>query len=467
MIPFEERFEEDILFGASAEWLIPDGDAYRYYRLGFEQERNYRCYGIFFNDEMVYSVSNDPVLLNYGVLAADGRWGYLRGKNDVLKIDLLTGEYTVWMQLGSDLIFWSVYSSDRDTLCLCTIDDQRNMRIYYRDIHSDAEKTLYEGILPMSSPKDLDKNGSYGSYLFTFTPPRSTQGAFSWRMTNPAFYAAVQKELADPDSPYQHSYQPNYYSSYWRDQENRFIHLSSCPGLCHDIQDGYKIPYFIKYIYSPATGTITEDYGYIDSCYYGSGYGHDHFNAENTWETPVVIVNEEPVVIPTFTRLTEAQAYEALNSPHSSTTNQIVLYSEQGYDLLYVQKDGKLVKLADIPCRSVWCTKYYVYAITADNTLVQISWDGTVCNTIYTAEDTIDHLVYNFGRLFFEDNHQVVCIDTVNGTRRVVLKCTGSIYLDSYGDLDEEISVDITQGLYYQQHFYNTFTGELEKTSYL
>ena len=28
-------------------------------------------------------------------------------------------------------------------------------------------------------------------------------------------------------------------------------------------------------------------------------------------------------------------------------------------------------------------------------------------------------------------------------------------------------SVDITQGLYYQQHFYNTVTGELEEVSYL
>ena len=61
----------------------------------------------------------------------------------------------------------------------------------------------------------------------------------------------------------------------------------------------------------------------------------------------------------------------------------------------------------------------------------------------------------------------MIRINIINGTRQVLLESNGNIYIRAYGDDFGEISVDITQGLYYQQHFFNPDTGELEETDYL
>ena len=212
IIPFEERFKKDIQFGSSTSWLIQDGEVYTRYFFGYNQMQKTRCYGVFLNDQMVYQVSEAPELAQCGYLAADGRWAYLYGEAGILKMDLLTGEYTVFLQFGSDIIFWRAGSCDKDTICIFTVDTQRNLRIYYRDLRSNAEKTLYEGILPESSPQDFvsfEKYSQFGNQGISFTPPQSTNGTFSWRMMNPAFYTVLQKELANPDSQFKHVYKEN------------------------------------------------------------------------------------------------------------------------------------------------------------------------------------------------------------------------------------------------------------------
>ena len=46
-----------------------------------------------------------PELAKCGLLAGDGQSAYLYGEAGILKMDLLTGEYTVFLQFGSDIIF--------------------------------------------------------------------------------------------------------------------------------------------------------------------------------------------------------------------------------------------------------------------------------------------------------------------------------------------------------------------------
>ena len=117
-------------------------------------------------------------------------------------------------------------------------------------VSADAEKNLYEGVLTQSSPYDLTSE-IRGLY---FSAPSTTLGTFSWQMMNPAFYEAVQTELANPNSQFKQIYQQDY-SKYWENPEEYQIHLATCPPLCNRIEDAYNIPYHIKYIYDPATGT--------------------------------------------------------------------------------------------------------------------------------------------------------------------------------------------------------------------
>ena len=462
IIPFEERFEEDVYFGTTTRWFIQE-EGNTYVRYALSTRKGIYPLAIWNYDSIIYEIPCDRELTGYTLLIGDGLNAYLVSTDELIRVDLRSGTSATLLTRDSNIIFWEVYTCGKDTVCIFEIDAEKNLRIFYRDLHSDAEKILYEGVLPESSPYDFI---SYDRGL-SFTPPSSTQGTFSWRMMNPAFYAVVQKELANPDSEFQHHYKENCYSMCWEDPENKPIHLSTYPSLCDAIENAYDIPYRIEYTYNPVTGELTEDYGIVDTCFYGSGYSHDHYDYENTREEPVTVLNSDPVDIPTITKLTAKQAEEALADESNYYYKNTVLYSEYGYGHPYWLQDGKFIKLADIECVGFISTQYYVYCFTAENTIVQISPDGSICNTIYTANAEMDDWFYYLGSIYVQDGNQVIRINIINGTRQVLLESNGNIYIRAYGDDFGEISVDITQGLYYQQHFFNPDNGELEETDYL
>lgn len=469
IIPFAERFKEDVYFGTTTtRWFVQEeGNTFIRYALS-TRDGAYPL-AVWNYDSIIYEISCDRALTDYDLLIGDGLWAFLASEKDLIRVDLRTGVSTTLLTRDSNIIFWKVYACGKDTVCIFEIDAEKNLRIFYRDLHSDAEKTLYEGILPKSSPHDYASNGKYaapGNRGISFTPPSSTQGTFSWRMMNPAFYAVVQNELANPDSQFKQIHQQDY-SKCWEDPENKPIHLSTYPGLCDAIENAYDIPYRIEYTYNPVTGKLTEDYGIVDTCFYGSGYSHDHYDYENTREEPVTVLNSDPVDIPTITKLTAEQAEEALADESNDYYKNTVLYSEYGYGHPYWLQDGKFIKLADIECVGFISTQYYVYCFTAENTIVQISPDGSICNTIYTANAEMDDWFYYLGSIYVQDGNQVIRINIINGTKKVLLESNGNIYIRAGGEDFGEISVNITQGLYYQQHFFNPDTGELEETDYL
>ena len=470
IVPFEDRFKEDVYFGTTTtRWFIQE-EGNTFIRYALSTRDSVYPLAVWNYDSIIYEISCDRELTGYTLLIGDGLNAYLVSTDELIRVDLRTGASTTLLTRGNNIIFWQVYPCGKDTICIFEIDAEKNLRIFYRDLHSDAEKTLYEGVLPESSPYDYASNGKYaapGNRGISFTPPNSTQGTFSWRMMNPAFYAASQKELENPDSQFKHHYKENNYSKYWENPEEYPIHLATCPALCDAIENAYDIPYRVEYTYNPVTGTLTEDYGIIDTCFYGSGYSHDHYDYENTREEPVAVLNSDPVDIPTITKLTAEQAEEALADEPDYYYKNTVLYSECGYGRPYWLQDGKFIKLADIECLGFISTQYYVYCFTTENTIVQISPDGSICNTIYTANAEMDDWFYDLGSIYVQDGNQVIRINIINGTRQALLECNGNIYIRAGGDDFGEISVNITQGLYYQQHFFNPDTGELEETDYL
>ena len=141
------------------------------------------------------------------------------------------------------------------------------------------------------------------------------------------------------------------------------------------------------------------------------------------------------------------------------------LFSEFGYGKPYLNQDGKATKLADIEAREIASDPYYVYCLTADNTIVQISPDGSICNTIYTSDGVLDDLCYHTGSVYFKENDKVIRIDTVTGTYSAVLRTDGSMSVDSFGE--EGLYILVVQGLYDQQYFFHPDTGELEETGFI
>lgn len=454
IVPFEDRFKEDVPFGDyPTTWITPDNshsksDYSVFYLWGLSigmrngMEREY-----------VYNIPVDPNLLaGFSYIAADGRWAYLCSDDELCKLDLLTGELTTLVKKNEGDIRWEVYACGKDTVCIFQLNKRNSLRIFYRDLHSDAEKTLYWATLPKTSPYDLESE-TRGIY---FSAPSSTLGVCSFQMMNPAFYTVVQEELANPKSQFKLIYQQDY-SKCWEDPEKHPIHLDTYPSLCHVIQDAYQTPYYIKYICDPVSGTVTEDYGTIDTCFYGSGQNHNHFDYEITKAETPAILDVAPVEIPNFSKLTGESPWKG------SDTARTYVYSEFGYGQPYLSLDYPTWRLADFPVTDIELSWEYVYCITLEGTIVQLNYNGSICNTIYTSENELRDLNYRDNYIYFIDGSTIICIDETTGTWRPIFQTSlKEIKLFWSSKHPNILSFTVSQGMYSQNYQYNPETNELK-----
>ncbi len=403
-IPFDERFETDISFITYAtSWFVQISDN-TYCQYSLSKAKGSSVLNVRQNDTVIYQTLCDRDLSSYGIVASDGQWAYLSGDNQLIRANLLTGETTTLEEFSADLLQWYIWGCDQDTIFIYTLDQNYLLHYYYRDLRSDATKTMYEGTIPTTPLEDM-----------VFYRPGSTQSPVCWRMMNPDFYEVLKKELNDPESPFRTNYNGRY-SQYWENTEPFDPSIYNTFFLSLLIQEEYDIPARVEYYYDPKTGELTPDYGIICDCERGSDKGHDPFDYEITKEEVPEILNVAPVEIPNISKLTEDQAEAALDINCSYRYYYNDMYYESIYGYPASQERGIYTKLADIPISQMVLTPDYVYCITLENTIIQLSYDGSVCNTIYTSDSELDSLHYGLGYLCFIDNKTIIRIDTINGT---------------------------------------------------
>lgn len=421
IVPFEDRFKENVPFEVySNSWLVhQESNEYRQYSLS-RRNKGYPL-EVMYDGNAVYTFPSDRNLDDYSLKAADGQWAYFTGDNQLIRIDMLTGESSVITEFSTELLKWYVWACGKDTACVVTLDQDYLLHYYYLDFHTGATKDLYKATIPTTSLHNI-----------TFYRPGSTQGEIQWVMMNPAFYeASLQSGLSD-----------------------------------EQIQEHLNIPYWVRYRYNFLTGTFTEDFGIIDSCYTGTGQGHNHFDYDITKEDVPEILDAEPVEVPNLTKLTQAQAEVALATQCDSWRYYDWLYSDFGHLQPYLKQDGVFTKIADISVTDMVIAADYAYCITPEGTIVQLSLDGQICNTIYEFETPSDYLFHWKGCLYFADNSTIICIDTINGTQRPIIRTTlKELYLS--GEYMDGLYFGIRQGLYCQEYRFYPDTGVLEEESYI
>lgn len=455
IVPFEDRFTEDVPFEVySNSWFVQqENNQYRKYSLA--QLKNKAPLTVIYDDNAIYTLPSDRDLTNYSLKAADGQWAYFTGDNQLIRIDMLTGESTTLLEFSTELLKWYVWASGKDTACIYTLDQNYLLHYYYLDFHTGAKKDLYKDTIPATPLDDI-----------TFYRPGSTQGQVQWIMMNPDFYEVLKKELSDPDSPFRSQSHYGSLSEYWDYPERYEVSIESMFWLCVPIQNHYDIPARVKYRYNPKTGELLPDYGIVCSCQRGTGQGHDHYNYEITAEDVPEILDVEPIAVPNLTKLTPSQAEAALNTECTCWRYSDWLYSDFGHVQPYLEQDGVFTKIADISVTDMVIAADYAYCITPEGTIIQLSLDGHICNTIYEFETPSDFLFYWKGCLYFTDNSTIICIDTINGTQRPILRTNlMEIYIN--GEYDDGLYFGIRQGLYCQEYRFYPDTGVLEEESYI
>lgn len=433
IVPFEDRFKEDVPFGYDVtSWLMPD-DRFPEYYLEYYLMINptYFSYPYIMMEqgieesERVYEI---PIYLDRfsGMtnLSADGRWGYFANEYELCKLELLTGEMTTLATRNEGDLRWAVRACGKDTVCIFQLDAQRNLRVYYRDLHSDAERTIYQGILPdvPTSEKGL-----------MFYAPTTTQGPVSWAMLNPAYYEAYLRELNNPDSA-----------------------LKNAADFPKAVQDYYNIPMLVRYFCDFNTGTLTEDFGLYDICWNTTSCWHNHFDYENTREEIPTILDATPVEIPNFSKLKGEHPFWGFDHVY------IRLFSDFGYSHAYWQGEAYIHKITDFPVTEMDMSEEYIYAITLDGRILQFDRYDTICNTVYSSENELCNLYSRDGYVYFVDGDTVICIDEATGTWKPILQVSSEVYgFYSKPSDSPAVIVYIRQGMYCQKYCYDLLTGEL------
>lgn len=442
-LSYDEYFSVDRAYSSGkSSWLRQTDEGYVLYRAKLESGKLF-----VWTDaaNRSYLVPCEEDLSQYYLLVSDGTFAYLRGRADILKVELLTGrahtvlrtesEYNARLQ-GNHVLYYSETGEDHINIC----------RLY---IPTGEKDILYT--VPLE--------GTPESWFYFYTP-ESAQGDIVWRMMNPEMLALLKQEFSNPDSKYRSDY-----PEFWEDPARLYGSIgASIARICVAIQDETGIRAFVKYTYDPTDGSLTKKTGIVDSCWYGSGWAHDHFAPEIIeLPAPTLLMEGWTAITPVASRPVSPTAEEMYaEKPNSTGVYHVGLYkidSEPGN--LFALKDGIATPVWDKQVTGALDSKYYIYCLAEDNTVYQISYDGSFIQPLYTGKKALSKLSYYGGKLCLLDGTTLIEIDVPKLQYRAVLEHPQIKRMYYSQDSSVYLRIEIYAGLCEIDYHYDPATGQL------
>lgn len=437
----EDYFAEDRVYPSSqTRWLAETDNGYILY-----QVQLYNGKLIIFTGAVagIYIVPCKENLSQYSLMAADGAFAYLSIQNQFVRVDLFSGEMR------------SIPSGDGNAVL-------RDSRVLYYTVTEGDSIRICRNYLPEGKEEVLYTVDLKGTPIgwFSFAAPYRTQKALTWSMMNPEFLARVNQELADPNSKYKEEF-----SAYWQNPAALWDSGIDQYMLCSKLQDDTGSRALIQYTYDPVTDILTQKTGIIDECWYGSGWQHDHFAPEITeLPEPTFLLGNWAAITPVSSRPQSPTADEMYAEAQSFDNEKRILLhrgASQSGDLFSL-KGGKATLIWDRQVRSFIASQYFLYCIADDNTVYQLSYDGSYVQPLYTGKAALSQLCYDRGKLCLVDGTTVIEIDVPKLQYRAVLEhpqIQKIYFIDK-----EELRIEIYAGLCELDYHYSTITGKVTKS---
>ena len=419
-------------------WLITEvesGIAYRLTEDPFEIKSSV--------SDLAYRVPNTGNLERCRILAADGKHAYINDDIQILKIDLVNGEVVGTVETGKVMVqsildglvmYYMEYDGEHFNAC----------RIYLPEMKLDILGSF------VAPPKVYLENGT--SYI---------DGSMRWIIFNPKLLDFAEKELENPESACKKLMiygQEHDFSDMWTNEkfwdEDYLIWQDM---FWYGVQEKSGIRAFEEYHYHPEDGTLTTRIGIIDGCSFGTGESHDHFNPDITEIVTPKLVNSSWMPAPG----------QDIQGPLPPKPEGSVSLEQCGFsnspEKLFLYEKGYYTEFADVAFKMRLDQEDAIYGITQDNKLVQLSYDGTVCNTLYTGENTLRGLVIHEGCVYFADGDELLKLDLAENQYRVLVK---QEYLSSIGYHTQDdkafIYFNASAGMARERNAYNIETEQLE-----
>lgn len=453
---YEDFFSQDLPYNTNQfGWVVPQGESLAQYYIRSETGGLYIATNPWNGG---YKIPNSENLMELPIVGADGKWAYLHSSEGILQLDMQTGESTLLVAHGSIL---------RSALCGYDV-------LYYAAIAENDTIGVYRLYIPTMTTDTLCE-GIANGYDLDIRFPSTTLGTVSWSCINPDMAQRLFAELNDPNSPYlegdgqvegpKHLWDD---PSILQDPNYEWNWDKAALWVCRWIQEDTGIHTWYKCTYDPNTDTCTEDTGVVDNCWFGSGYAHDHFEPEITElpdPTPAIgpWIPITGVTLPPSPTADELYA-EGLYDHYDASIPEVTVYGlplqpEYAYHL----SGSTLTKAMDTPITMAQNSVHFLYCVTEDNTVLQISHDGSTRNVLYTAEAEIREISHANGHLYLLDGSKIIDIDVPALQYRVLLEHDDIIEASAH-DEPGIVYFTIARGLHYQQYLLTPETGKLEHT---
>ena len=387
----------------------------------------------------------------------NGNIAYVYNDTQLLRVDIMTGENEVVAEFDRVMgaSGWGPY-----ILRFAAVTGDK-LAIYQIYVPTETVELLCSETSAKTAPG-----------WFSFGTQKTTQDPVVWEMINPKAYTILEQEIRNAGSVLLEDADiAKNFGVLWKnpeklDEELRYEGLVSM--LLRTIQDKFGVNALVRCIYDPITGEYTEKEGVMDSCWFGSGLGCDHFAPDETAHIIPTVIDTKVTALDGLTPPPGDIADKMREEEWGHDQKKYTVHAEL-YDFYYlcVKENGSYRRVCDVPMRDydeVIHTANGAYLLTIEGTLLWADNEENVTQVYKAQFGELRCLAYRKGKLAMVDGDHIVMLDLVECTCSVILYHPGSIWM--YFDSDNELYLDITLGLDVRAYLFNFETGVLAQTNY-
>ena len=442
-LSYEEYFAEDRPYynqyysSDYTMWLVPNGSVWNGYVLRPDYQLGLQiCLwdDAQYEAEAIFTVPDTVDLSEYTILGTDGTTAYVtyyrENKDCIIAVDLLTGsrEYIV-----QDAAITSVYYCGD---------------VLYYGMYKDGSMQIVRHYLPTGDEYFYPTGQKLGP-MFTFRAPKSSLGPITWEGATEKMTDTVIRELQNPQSSYRTN---DRVPPYLWEMDEPWIYADRNPvhWLCMAIQNETGNHTLYKCTIQADGTVVSVDTGIVDSCWYGSDYGHDHYAPDAEPPTaPVSNIGEWKSFMQSVPWKDEEEK-----------TQQLSLYQGK----VYSSEGNTFTCVNDAFVKELRYSNGY-YAFTEDNQLLRLSQDGKEYVVLYQGEELgTSTFSRNGDMLCIRDGASLIQLDLKNQRYRTVF--THENLRGAYFDDENVLYMDLISGLHTASYLYDLTTGELKKVGY-
>ena len=402
---YQELFSQDRKYESCAElyhekldpcsWFVMDGNTGVKYTL---ELNNFT--GPYSNELYIYceadgtgkTVWHDQDQRIKTLLGCDGRYAYVMDAEysaeapcRILRVDMLEGT--------EEAVAEAEFFLD---VCLSC-----DAVLYYAAYEETEQKISIHRVYLPEKKNELLVEPDVPAEQFKLLTPESTLGDIRWHSLSQEIQLALKKELSDPDSVFKDVKS----EILWEEEGPVWdpVRAEALDYLCRILYGEKNVEVYDRYHYNLETDTVTV----------------------RTLDRVPMLAGYEPsaCVLSPWEELPDADIQETLIGRIPSRTPTPLLEGEGFYPgKLYFVQEGCVTAVVDEDFLQVQALEDAVYCVTADKKILQIDYEGSVCNTLYASEgDILEVWGYYDKCLYIREDNRMLELDLVELKYRTLI----------------------------------------------